>query len=171
MVNRIRFKGLFLLKNMSWEQFEILTMHLLRFQEWDAVLSEKEALYEGAEPTIDGGVDAIGTKGDRKVFLQAKHYLLNNRSVGRPVVQQTYGAAAMASATDVIVATSGYFTEFAVSSAKTQDMNEAGQFMKLELWDQNKITKMIDELPYEDYLILEQIVDPDKILKSGKNLS
>tara|TARA_Y100000590_G_scaffold220014_1_gene249091 strand:- start:915 stop:2183 length:1269 start_codon:yes stop_codon:yes gene_type:complete len=158
----IRFSGGYLMQAMNWEQFEILAMHLLRFQGWDAQLSEREALFEGSEPTSDGGVDVIGTKGDRKVFLQAKHYLNVEKKVGRPVVQQIYGAAAMASATDVIVATSGEFTEFAVSAAKTQDMNEAGQFMKLELWDQNKMIKMIDELSDEDYLILEQIVDPDK---------
>ena len=158
---------------MDWEQFEVFTMHLLRFQGWDAQLSEREALFEGAEPTIDGGIDVIGTKDDRKVFLQAKHYMQRRpkdkpKSVGRPVVQQTFGAATAEHATDVIVATSGEFTSYAIEFAdrvKTQP-----QEMKLELWDEGKIIDIINKLPYKDYSTIEEIAYPGKDPKVWKKL-
>ena len=58
--------------------------------------------------------------------------------------------------TDIIIATSGKFTQQTVIS-NDQRRNYSGETLSIELWDQLKISNLIDKLPISSY---KEIIDP-----------
>jgi restriction system protein len=84
----------------SWKDFEYLVAEAYRRQGFDVDYS----LGEGS----DGGVDLVLRKDGRKVLVQCKQW--KTFSVGRPVVQQMFGIMTAERADEVILITSGRFT-------------------------------------------------------------
>ena len=153
-----RLDGYSVLRNIpskSWFKFEKLTAFLLNLQGWDASVTHKS---EGSSG-IDGGVDVRATKDDRKLYLQAKHFIHSDTLVGRPEVQQLFGVALMEAATDVVFATSSSYSQYALGAVESTKMNEAGQYIKSELWDGKRIGIMIDKLSETDYRRLMDLLE------------
>ena len=96
------------LRATSWKDFEYLVGEAYRRQGFDVDYS----LGRGA----DGGVDLVLRKDGRRSVVQCKQWKLF--SVGSPVVQQMYGIMTGEGADEVIVVTSGRFTEDAKAFAQ-----------------------------------------------------
>jgi restriction system protein len=96
------------LRAASWKDFEYLVGEAYRRQGFDVDYS----LGRGA----DGGVDLVLRKDGRRSVVQCKQWKLF--SVGSPVIQQMYGIMTGEGADEVIVVTSGRFTEDAKAFAQ-----------------------------------------------------
>ena len=85
--------------------------------------------------TGDYGADLIAAKEMNRIAVQVKRYNLNN-SVGAPVVQQTLGSMYKYNANKSILVTTSYFTKQAIEQARNAP---------IELWDREKLYRLIDE--------------------------
>ena len=89
------------LRATSWKDFECLVAEAYRRQGFTVDYS----LSKGS----DGGVDLVLQKDGRKSLVQCKQW--KTFSVGRPVLQQMFGIMTAEKADEVIIVTSGRFTD------------------------------------------------------------
>ena len=66
----------------------------------------------------DGGVDAIATRGDEKLAIQAKMYGGSSRKVNRQTVAELNGSMALMDCTGAVIATDGELLPEAIHAAK-----------------------------------------------------
>lgn len=97
------------IKNLSWQEFELLVGQLYRQNGYHVT----EAGLGGA----DGGIDLIAHKwgSGEKIVVQCKHY--QNTSVGVPIVRELYGLMMHHKATGAAVVCCGQFTPSAQAFA------------------------------------------------------
>lgn len=140
---------------LSWNQVEHLAVDLLLYDGWYVSLTQ---------PGVDRGIDAIATKPNekRKAVIQVKHW---KNTVGRPVVQQTIGAAEMSGISEVFVITTGRFTADARNTANEY----SGQSLEksCELWDGDDLVDLIIKMPNDDFL--DMVLEGDKLKLNYKN--
>lgn len=104
------------LQNGSPEFFERAVIDLLWAMGYGGSYGEKKHVGRSGDGGIDGVIsqDALGL---RNVYIQAKRYADNNR-VGRPDIQQFFGALASLGAEGGVFITTSKFTDAATDEAK-----------------------------------------------------
>lgn len=115
------------IRQMSWQQFEVLVGEVFRRQGYIVV--------ERGGPAADGGIDLILRKRSETVIVQCKHW--KTQSVGVSLVRELRGVVAREKATRGIFVTSGNYTQAALSEV-------AGQ--PLELIDGPKLVKLVQDV-------------------------
>jgi restriction system protein len=115
------------LKEMSWQDFEILVGEFYRRQGYSVTQAG------GAHP--DGGVDLILTAAGKTILVQCKHWKVYK--VGVKVVREIYGVMTSENADEAIVITSGYFTPEALDFANAKP---------IQLIDGKALVRMITEV-------------------------
>jgi tetratricopeptide (TPR) repeat protein len=91
------------LYHFSWEEFEHLVASIFESQGYDTTVTQA---------TKDEGVDIWARSGGDRIAIQVKQHDTSNR-VGRPTLQQLSSTIAKNDADQVIIVTSGEFTETA----------------------------------------------------------
>lgn len=119
------------IRQMSWQQFEVLVGEAFRRQGYVVI--------ERGGPAADGGIDLILRKRSETVIVQCKHWKM--QQVGVSPVRELRGVVAREKATRGIFVTSGSYTSDALSEA-------AGQ-PPLELIDGPKLLKLIQGVQIE----------------------
>lgn len=100
-------KPLAVLKQMSWQDFELLVGEYFRHKGFNVV--------ENGGGGADGGIDLTVKKGGNTFIVQCKHWQSTNIPVN--VVRETFGVMASKSAAGAFVVTSGDFTKQAIEFA------------------------------------------------------
>lgn len=95
------------IRNLSWEQFELMVGEAFRRKGFTVAETEKGA---------DGGVDLVLTKGGEQFLVQCKQW--KAAKVGVQVVRELYGVMSARGAAGGYVVTSGNFTPDAFQFAK-----------------------------------------------------
>ena len=143
--DKVRITGEYLIKLIDWQEFETIMLYMLKKQGWEATSTNNGA---------DGGLDAIGIKGDEKLVLQAKHWKSN---VTRPALDGLMGVALREKATIAVLASSSGFTKdvreiFQVLYHSGANVNEGINLpYKVELWGNTEIKKFIDHLDDDSF--------------------
>lgn len=96
------------LKNLSWQDFEVLTGQIMRH------LKYKVQEQGGAQ--ADGGIDLIAYKNNSKYIIQCKHWKANK--IGVKIVREMFGVSIHENANGVYIFTTGDFTKEARDFAK-----------------------------------------------------
>jgi restriction system protein len=100
------------LKEMSWQEFELVVGEAFRLQGYSVV--------ENGGGGADGGVDLVLNKGGEKFFVQCKQW--RALKVGVTVIRELYGVMAADAAIGGFVVTCGQFTEEAKAFAKGRNI-------------------------------------------------
>lgn len=114
------------IRKLGWKEFEQLISEAFRRQGY---------LVFKTDDGPDGGVDLILNKGNRKTFVQCKHW--KKYKVGVKEVRELNGVISAKVAHNGILVTSGVFTTDAIDFAKS---------CPIELIDGNKLTKLIPQI-------------------------
>jgi restriction system protein len=93
--------GLFEVRHLSWQQFELLVGEALRRDGYTVI--------ETGGGGADGGIDLIARRAGEKLIVQCKHW--KSWSVGVKVVREMYGVMIDKNATGVLIVTSGRYTK------------------------------------------------------------
>lgn len=116
------------IKNMSPREFEIFIANLF------TQLGYKS---EATEATCDGGKDVISTNKEEKIYIECKHWNLNNL-IGREILQKLVGSAVGDNATKAIVITTSKYNKNALEYAEKVPW--------LELWTIKDIIKTLNKI-------------------------
>ncbi|WP_367397929.1 restriction endonuclease [Enterococcus raffinosus] len=111
------------------------SMSGIDFEEYVAFLLDKHG-YEKTKVTqaqSDQGIDIITKKDSETIGIQCKRW---KRKVGNKAIQEVYSGIGYYTLDKAIVVTNSYFTD----SAK-----ELAAKLNVELWDRNKLIKLIKE--------------------------
>ncbi|MCD3196083.1 restriction endonuclease [Clostridium botulinum C] len=92
---------------------------------------------EATVATCDGGKDVIATNREEKIYIECKHWNINN-SIGREILQKLVGSAVGDNATKAIVVTTSRYNKNAYEYAEKVPW--------LELWTIKDIIKTLNKI-------------------------
>ena len=128
------------IRALSWEQVEQLAVDLLEHKGWVA---------RRTQPGADKGIDTFATQttenGEREAIVQVKDW---KNPVGRPVIQQTIGAATGRAISEIFVITTGRFTSDAKEEAELFRQSHKNV---CELWDSDDLITTIINMPNDQF--------------------
>ena len=99
---------------------------------------------------------SLWNSGACNLFVHLEHNFSSGKTINRTKIQEICLLAHQNNSTDIIIATSGKFTQQTIIS-NDQRKNYSGETLRIELWDQLKISNLIDKLPISSY---KEIIDP-----------
>jgi len=101
------------IRALDWHTFEELIGEIYRRQGF--------AVEENEFAGPDGGIDLLLRKGGDLTLVQCKQW--RSKSVGVPIIREMFGILSASEARNVIVITSGHFTQEAIKFAKGKPIN------------------------------------------------
>ncbi|QPW62162.1 restriction endonuclease (plasmid) [Clostridium botulinum] len=113
---------------MSPREFEVFVANLFTQLGYDAKVTEA---------TCDGGKDVIATNSEEKIYIECKHWNINNL-IGREILQKLVGSAIGDDATRAIVITTSKYNKNALEYAEKVPW--------LELWTVKDIIKALNKI-------------------------
>jgi len=128
-------------RQLTWEQFEVLVKELLQAEGWSVNLTTQGA---------DKGIDLIARRSGQTKYVQVKHYHPDNK-IGVTVIRQIIGASSRESNAKAMVVTASSFTKPALEESKAYGDS-------LTLWNLNDVCQKIQTLT--DSQFVELITDP-----------
>ncbi|WP_231169547.1 restriction endonuclease [Clostridium botulinum] len=117
-----------IIKKMNPREFEIFIANLFTQLGYKA---------EATVATCDGGKDVIATNREEKIYIECKHWNINN-SIGREILQKLVGSAVGDNATKAIVVTTSRYNKNAYEYAEKVPW--------LELWTIKDIIKTLNKI-------------------------
>ena len=138
--NLLRLKGRYILKTIAESHFTKILHNIIESKGW-----KKSKIMN--EPNCSR---SLWNSGSRNSFVHSEHNFSNGKTINRSNIQEVCTIANQTNSTDIIIATSGKFTQQTIIS-NDQRKNYSGETLNIELWDQLKISNLIDKLAIYSY--------------------
>ncbi len=144
--NLLRLKGRYILETIAETHFSKILHGLIESKGWknSNLLNERSSSY------------SLWNSGPHNLFVYLEHNFSNGKTINRTKIQEICNLAHQNNSTDIVIATSGKFTQQTIIS-NDQRRNYSGETLRIELWDQLKISNLIDNLTIPSY---QEIIGP-----------